>query len=185
MLVLQSKTLRSRAGASLLVSLMAWLMFSMPLDAAEVYKVVDEQGRVTFTDSPPQGSKAEKVEILESNRLPPAPPRPAQPENQRQSAVPDYRLAITYPPNDFHVTPGIRDLDVEISVQPALRAGHRLELTDNGQVVPGRTLQNIVVRGTHVLLARIVDRDSNVVAESEPIQIHVHRPSVGGRRSGG
>lgn len=157
------------------------ILLTAPLGIAQVYKVVDEQGRVTFTDSPPPGSKAEQLEIKETNRLPPTPPRP--PRQERPAAqIPDYQVAITFPPQDFHVTPGIRDLNVEISVAPGLQAGHRLELTDNGQVVPGRRLENIVVRGTHVLLARIVDADGNVLSKSEPVQIHVHRPSVGGKR---
>lgn len=177
MTVLQDKVLR-RCAALGLASLLA---LSPLLSAGDVYKIVDEQGRVTFTDSPPPGTKAEKVEIQEANRLPPPPIRPAQPDAPQTAPIPDYRVAITYPPQDFHVTPGIRDLDVEISVVPGIRAGHRVELTDNGQVVPGRTLQNIVVRGTHVLLARVVDREGNVLSESEPVQIHVHRPSTGGR----
>lgn len=149
---------------------------------AEVYRVVDEQGRVTFTDSPPPGSKAEPLNLQESNRLPPPSALPPRPEPKQQAEIPDYQVVITSPPPNFHVTPGIRDVDVEISVTPGLRAGHRIELTDNGEVVAGRTLQNIVVRGTHVLLARVVDREGKVLSESEPVQIHVHRPSVGGRR---
>lgn len=164
---------------SRVIALLALLIGSFA--TAEVYRVVDEQGRVTFTDSPPPGSKAEQLNLQDSNRLPPPAVQVARPESKPDAGIPDYRVAITSPPPDFHVNPGIRDLNVEISVTPSLRSGHRIELTDNGEVVPGRSLQNIVVRGTHILLARVVDGNGHVLSESEPVQIHVHRSSVGGR----
>lgn len=164
---------------ALVIALIALLI--APLAVAQVYRVVDEQGRVSFTDSPPPGSKAEKLDLQDSNRLPAPSDLPPRREPKASDGIPDYQVAITYPPPDFHVTPGLRDLNVEINISPSLGSGHRIELIDNGQLVPGRTLQNIVVRGTHILQARVVDEEGTVLSESEPVQIHVHRPSVGRR----
>lgn len=145
--------------------------------AAEVYKVVDEDGRVTYTDSPPQGKKAEKLELRQSNSLPPiVTERPARDEPEAE-LPPDYDLQITYPPHDFHVNPGIRDLNIQVAVEPSLEADHQLQITDNGEVINGTTMENIVVRGTHVIQARVVDEQGRTLSEAEPIEIHVHRPA--------
>ncbi|MGQ9424985.1 DUF4124 domain-containing protein [Gilvimarinus sp. F26214L] len=153
----------------LLLAISAW--------SAEVYRVVDEQGRVTFTDSPPRGKQADKVEVKESNRLPAA-PTVDRPPREEEPAPTDYQLRITYPPNDFHVNPGVRSVEVQVAVEPALKPNHNLQITDNGAPLPGTRLENIVVRGTHLVQARVVSREGEILAESEPVQIHVHRPSV-------
>lgn len=147
--------------------------------AAEIYKVVDENGRVTYTDKPPQNRPAEKVQLKEPNTVPPAviTRRPA-PEPEKSDIPTDYQLRIAYPPDEFHVNPGMRNLSVQVAVDPPIHPRHQLQVLDNGQVLPGTTLENIVVRGTHVLQARIVDQQGRTVSQSEAIEVYVHRPTV-------
>lgn len=149
---------------------------------ADVYKVVDENGRITYTDAPPKGQRAEKVDIKDSNTLPRTRVTKrlsAEAENEPKDAIPDsYQITITNPPDDFHMTPGIRDLSVQVEVNPPIHPSHRLEITDNGAPVQGMTLENVVVRGAHRLQARVVDEQGRIISASAPVQFFVHRPTV-------
>lgn len=146
--------------------------------AADVYKVVDEDGRITYTDQLPKGKKGEKVELPKGNSLPRTvlrDPRPAEPS----SPIPThYNLQISYPPDEFHVNPGMRNLNIQVTVAPPLYREHELQITDNGEVIEGTTMENIVVRGTHAIQAKVVDAQGRTVSQSEPIHIYVHRPTV-------
>jgi hypothetical protein len=147
--------------------------------AAEIYKVVDENGNVTYTDTPPRNKKAEKIEFPQGNTLPPTRVTKRLSPPKAQSGIPtDYQLRITSPPDEFHVTPGIRNLDIQVAVEPALHPHHELQITDNGTVIQGNTMENIVVRGMHRIQAQVVDQQGAIVSQSEPIHIYVHRPSV-------
>lgn len=163
---------------SLCTFLLGLAVFFIQSVSADVYKVVDEQGRVTYTDSPPKGLQAEKLELKESNSLPPVAARAQPPRSQQEPENTDYQLRIVFPPPAYHLNPGQRSLSVQVAVEPALSAEHRLQITDNGQPVQGTTLENIVVRGAHTLQARVVDARGRVLAESAPVQFFVHRPSV-------
>lgn len=145
--------------------------------AAEVYKVVDENGNVTYTDSPPRNGNAEKIELPEGNRLPPTIVR-QRPPSREPTDNPDYRLRITSPPDGFHLNPGMWNLNIQVSVDPPLLPDHELQITDNGKIIEGTTLENIVVRGTHVIQARIVDEQGSTISRSAPIEVYVHRPTV-------
>lgn len=154
--------------------------FLVSLAAAEVYKVVDEDGRVTYTDAPPQGKLAEKLELRESNTLPRTRvTRRLSPAKQEESIPTAYQLRITFPPAEFHVNPGMRSLSVQVAVDPPLHPSHNLQITDNGESIDGSTLENIVVRGAHDLQARVLDEQGRIVSESAPVRFYVHRPSVG------
>jgi hypothetical protein len=150
------------------------------LTAAEVYKVVDENGRVTYTDAPAKGQTAEKLELKETNSVPRTRVTTRlSPAEEKQTIPTDYQVQITYPPNDYHVNPGQRDLSVQVAVDPPLHPNHSLQITDNGESVDGTTLENIVVRGAHRLQAKVVDEQGRVVSESAPVRFYVHRPAVG------
>lgn len=163
---------------SLMTSLLLALCLSAAAPWADVYKVVDENGRVTYTDTPPANARAEKLELPESNSLPAVTGRPRAAAPTDQGEAMDYQLAIIFPPPEYHFTPGQRSLSVQVAVEPPLRRGHQLQISDNGVPVQGSTLQNIVVRGTHILQARILNADGQVLVESAPQTFYVHRPSV-------
>lgn len=147
---------------------------------ADVYKVVDEEGRVTFTDTPPQGKKAEKIQLREGNSIPRTTVTTQAPSEERKQGVPsDYQVRIVSPPDEFHVNPGMRNLNIQVAVEPALHPSHELQITDNGEVIEGTSLENIVVRGRHVIQAHVVDQEGNPISQSEPIEVYVHRPALG------
>lgn len=167
---------------------LATLFCSAHLAAQTVYKQVDEQGNVSFSDSP-QSAGSEEVKVRPSSgiRLPQPRQRidPQQRERRQQEAEERdsyQRLAITQPEHDtaFWRTSG--DVAIQVAIEPSLRSGHRLQLELDGetqQTQQGNTfnIQNID-RGTHEATVHVVDSDGKVLKSSELARFTVHRRSV-------
>jgi hypothetical protein len=170
---------------------MALAVFAMAPVAAQVYKVVDSQGRVTYTDSPPKdGRSYEKVELKELNQhqaIEPvpslAPPRPAPSDSESGQAFIDYMVQIATPAPGTQVPPGQRDLPVAAQVSPPLAEDHALQFLLNGEPLtePSRDTSLVIeeiFRGEHRLMVRVLDSNGEIMAESDPIPVFVHRPTV-------
>ncbi len=154
---------------------------------AEIYRWVDKDGNVHFTDQAREGAKA--VELNEATVFPgmkPAAPAAVGPESpaDRQSAEADYeRFVITSPANEVNIWTGEGRVEVDVDLVPALREGHRLVLNVNGSPVSdgfsgGRLVLNNVERGTHRLVAEIRDGSGVVLRRSEPVLFHLKRPTI-------
>ena len=151
------------------------------LTAAQVYKTVDENGRVTYTNTP--GDKpAEKVDIAEPNTMEPVQTRTPLPQDRKPTAVPSsYEVTITSPSNDMHLNPGEWNLAIQVATVPDLDSSHRVQITDNGAVVSNEgtaaTISNIL-RGSHIIQAQVMDAGGRILGSSEPVTVYVHRPTV-------
>jgi hypothetical protein len=153
---------------------------------AQVYKHVDEEGNVTFTDAPPPD--AQPVEIGPTNTAPPPaaayPKAPA--DKPKTGGGGNYSLSITAPAHEqiFH---GGGIFTVSASVSPSLGPNHQLQLFMNGaprgepQGGASWPLTN-VSRGEQVLEVAVVDADGKEIARSKPVTVFVFRPSTGGSR---
>lgn len=153
---------------------------------AEVYKVIDKDGRVTYTDDPPQNAPYEAVELKPINTQPPvevqANPRP-QAQPNRSDDAPLYALNIAAPADGTAVPPGQRDLQIEVQLEPALRGDHRIQFMLNGAPVgePTTRYQTIIheiFRGEHSVSAAVLDANGRVIATSPGVTVFVIRPTV-------
>jgi len=159
------------------------LLTSPPLGAG-IYKTIDEEGNVYYSDRPTPG--AEKVELPPPTvYTPPKLPAAGSPAASKQTdSKPAYEsLRILSPKPDEAIRSNNGDLIVEWAVDPPLkrRQGHRLMLILDGQEVPatgGRHQFKNLDRGTHTLSARILDRRGRVLAEAEPVTFHLLRISI-------
>ncbi len=150
--------------------------------AAEIYRWVDDQGNVEFSDVPREG--AEKVEVgpTATITLPKLSDIDTAPAQEDTVAAPPYeKLLITFPEHDSAFNTASGDVTVMMEVVPGLYPNHSLRLTlDGSQSVT--TKQNFhkfsnVDRGTHQLTLEIVD-NSGVVLAGPTVTFTVHRPSV-------
>ena len=176
-----------RRGTVLIPALVAVL--AAPAAHGEIYRYVDESGTVVYTDKPRPG--AEKVELpgisVYRGGVPRAASAPAggRKETARDSAPAYEAVRIVSPANDQAFWSAAGEVVVQVETQPELRvkAGHRLRLYMDGRPMEGLLettavrLRN-VARGTHTLRAEVVDGAGRVLAESEPVTFHLHRPSV-------
>ncbi|RME35379.1 MAG: DUF4124 domain-containing protein [Gammaproteobacteria bacterium] len=169
--------------------LAGWILAAMLLaitgqPAAEVYRWVDEQGNVIYSDTPHPG--AEVIENLDPQTIESL--RLKSPKKKRpvEKLAPEYELLrIASPANDSAVRANNGNITVEVEVRPPLMVelGHRLTLYLDGKpVIEGENkttleLQNLP-RGSHTLQVAITDRKGNVFKKSELIVFHLLRVHI-------
>lgn len=152
----------------------------------QVYKTVDEDGNVRYSDTPASGGVSQTVEIPQVNNMaPPAENAWKEPEQPGQEAEPalDYQPTITAPGNETTIPMGPGNFSVSADVQPPLKAGHTLQLYLDGapEGVPqesGSWSLTNVFRGAHDLEVAVLDREGEELARSQPVRVYVLRPSI-------
>lgn len=153
--------------------------------AEEIYKTVDENGKVIYTDTPTK--EGEKVEMQELNTVPPPEyrPRPSSSSSEGGSSMdgpPNYQLYFSSPADGTKVGPEQTSLNVQVQVEPGLQSGHLLQFFVNGQ--PQGTAQSStsfvatnLMRGQKTIGVAIVDQQGNVLASAAPVRVYVIRPN--------
>ena len=163
------------------IALLCLLLVLLPAHAA-IYKQVDENGKVTFTDRPE--GKAVQPEDLPTINSQPALELPDNSKSKSAGADgTDFQVAILFPANGSHIPAGQRDIEVQVEVWPALPEGYSLQAYLNGApygaaaTVTSLLLQE-VYRGEHQIRVDLIDPDGEIVAASSPVTITVFRPTV-------
>lgn len=141
-------------------------LFAVTAAVAEtVYKKVNPDGSVEFTDT---GSKdSEEVKIREPVTFkPPSLPKLDLPVKKLSPTV-SYSLTITKPAED-EVLINLPEVTVSVSLQPALLSGigHKLrfELAGESKVTSSSSVSfSNVPRGAHSIIVSVVDSNGEVV----------------------
>ena len=158
------------------------LFLVLATQAAPVYKHVDEQGQVTYSDKPVDEGD-QPVTLKPVSVIPGRPvarkPEPAAPATETTPVR--YELEWLKPLNEQTLRNIGGKLEVDLKLKPGLPAGHRVELWLDGvkkgewEGVPVTLTE--VWRGTHSLEARLVDAQGKALARSA-ITIYVHQNSL-------
>ncbi|HLV77818.1 MAG TPA: DUF4124 domain-containing protein [Marinobacter sp.] len=152
---------------------------------AEVYRHVDDQGNVSFSDEPMAGSETVRIKPVTTITLPkPEVVRETDElirEVQREGA--NYNsLSFAYPENNQAFHSGSGDVTFQVNSSPGLKPGHKYEITLDGQPVGQSTSGSVTVnnidRGTHRAGVHIVDQQGVQVKTGPSVTFTVHRPSV-------
>jgi len=154
------------------------------IQAQTVYKVIQPDGTVEFTDSPPAGEAAQRVEVAPLNTLPPlVSPRDAfddQPAAPAKAAYSEFR--ITSPKNDSSFWETSGNVNVDVSLAPSLRSGDKIEVLLDGRSVGGGRSTAIALtamdRGTHSVQAVIKDASGKVLARSNTVSFTLQKGSL-------
>ena len=151
---------------------------------AEVYRVINENGTVTYTDNPPAGDPSvESVDLPTINTQ----SAPAIPTTVKKVAAEEQtgyqKIAILTPTQGSTIPPGHQEVTIQIALTPALQTGHLIQLLFNGQHYgppSSSTTFHIgsLVRGEHSIKAHILDSKNNIVGQSNSITIYVKRHSI-------
>lgn len=172
------------AIVALIWIVLAWSL-APALTADEIYKHVDKNGNVSFSDRPLDGGKP--IDLSPTNSAGSI----ALPKQNRRlsdsSPTGEYQsLRITRPQNDVTIHDNAGNLGVAVQVAPALRSGDSIRLLVDGSspledsTSGGFQLLN-VDRGTHQLQAQLLDNLGNVLLVSELVTVHLRRQSVQNR----
>jgi hypothetical protein len=159
---------------------------------AQIYKTVDANGNVVFTDIAPverSGQKpAQEVSVQPMNSYEP-PPTAQMPSASMPgpSTAPGYysALEVISPTEDETIRDNAGNVQIEVAISPPLRSDHRLLLVLDGSPTEVEAVNGVfelsnVDRGTHTAGARAVDRAGNVLIESNPATFNLMRVSIDG-----
>ena len=152
---------------------------------ADVYRSVDADGNVTYSDTPHSG--AEKIEVQEPTIIPSTRSQiKLGPDKSAKQAVPYTSIAIASPANEETLR-NVRTVSVQGQLPPSLQTsfGHRVQILFNGSPVtqPSASLSatlNDVERGAHTLELVVVDRRGTEIARSPASTFFLHQTSVRG-----
>lgn len=151
--------------------------------SAEVYKTVDKQGRVTYTDTPPAKTTPKAVELPSINTMPgtQATAIPSS-DNSQPPATADYQLEITNPSNGTTLLPEERSVNISVNLNPALGEGMQLAYYLDGTLIEQTTQLGISLneppRGEHKLSAAVLDDEGKTLVQSQTVTIVVMRPML-------
>lgn len=165
-----------------LVALLS-MCIALSATAAELWRWKDADGVTHYSDRPVQGAQridVQNTQVSSGAVEPTAPPSPRPPE---PPAFTRYtRCAVAAPSNDevFHYPDAV---NARMDVEPALQAGHRLQVMLNGSAFkewPANQFAYTLTlyRGSYTLNVRVVDANGRVLCAGSPITFHVQQPSV-------
>jgi hypothetical protein len=162
--------------------ILACLLLTLALPAgAQIYKYIDANGNMVFTNQPPEGVAAESVELPPTNTVEmqaPKVPMPAVSADPEQGAA--YRvLQLTGLPDDEAMRANNGSFSVGVLLEPQLAPAHRLRLLLDGQpygapsTTPRLQLSNID-RGEHSLAVEVLSGGKSI-QQSDTVTFTVQR----------
>jgi uncharacterized protein DUF4124 len=143
----------------LILSLLLVFFITCP-GAETVYKTVDDDGNIIFTDKPSENAEEIKLQELQTIDNPNpirSTPRPRQTDKGSLYKT----FFIANPANDSGIRSNNGSVSISVSLEPTLRPGHKIIISMDGKEIGSGTsvsLQN-VDRGTHSISASVVDGD--------------------------
>ena len=165
------------------------LLFNFASGAHDIYRKVDKDGNVIFTDVPSEG--AEKIQLKETTTIQSLDVEPSSsqvPTRQEEQPIPYKSVSIVNPQNDEAIRDNAGNVNIKVSIEPALYPGHEVVVYVDGEEKTSGAgtafnLENID-RGTHQLRASIKDHEGHILVSSKSTTFHMLRQSIIQRRPG-
>ena len=166
------------------------VMALIPLSLqGEIYKTVDDQGNVLYSDTQSENNTSEKVTLEPITPLPP-------PSLDRSSEQPPEDSVKKNYYRSFKIIEPVHEATVRnngsfiatVQLIPKLATGHRIRFSMDGKVInkPERSLSVTVFnadRGSHSLQVEIITSDDKVI-KSATSTVYIHRAIVRPSSSG-
>lgn len=156
------------------------LTFTLSVNA-EIYRWVDEHGKLHFSDKAPN-SDVEAYEPKPILVIPATPGinRSKSPPRSVKKQVKYKDLKVASPVNDAVFTPeNSAEIVVTVEVTPYLQQGHQLVIYLDSQLyLKGRQrvlVLNNLDRGTHTIRATIINEKGKLLKSSENVSFHVQK----------
>jgi hypothetical protein len=173
------------------VKILAFVMAALlPLVAvAEIYKYVDSNGVVRYTDKPPsKNAKPMELPTLQTYTGAEGSNSENADENELDSILlpttASYTgIELTSPGADQVFSTGNPQITASAQVDPGLQAGHRVVFLVDGlpfPAPPGESSTQLtgLNRGSHTLQAVVMDSRDSIQVQSEPINFQMNQPSL-------
>ena len=156
---------------------------------AQIYKWIDSQGVVHFSDRPHPGSEQIKIPDAQSY-TPPVKQSGSDTENQEKKETSTSeehkytKIGIVQPLNEATIRNNQGYVVVAVELEPALAQGDNLQIIFDGAPMgdpqPNLLFQlNGIYRGKHTIAVQVINSEGEVLLTSDSITIFMHRPRVG------
>lgn len=190
---------------------MICILLSLSFDAmAKVYKSVDEKGHVVFSDVPKPGSKEVDIPSLSVHQTgsaaksgdlaPSLLPANAAPANEpviaptsKRPAIDgvkkEYTFSLVMPSNQDTIWSNEGIITVEANISPDLQEGDQLAVLVDGSIL-AKSPKNIPIqlknidRGEHTVQVQILDARGEVLKQTSPVTVFLHKTTKSMRRPG-
>jgi hypothetical protein len=154
--------------------------------ANEVYRWVDKDGQIHYSDRPHEGAEMVTLPSAQTFSMPASQTGQRTQDKQKDKQAADLysSVAIVSPGSDEVLWGTDGTVKVSASVQPQLRRGHKLMIyLDNRAVASLTGTQREaeltdVFRGEHTLRSEVADSTGSVVAKSDSVSFTVKQTSI-------
>ncbi len=177
---------------SLLTAFTISLLISATQLSAQVYKVVDKDGNVTYTDQAPADGSApielQPISVIEAPTYETAPASTeADAEDAKEMSFSQLRrnysdFAIVSPQSEESVWRPDGPISVAWNAKNALQEGMQVTILVDGKKHSSTTQQMVAVadlnRGEHTVTAELRDAKNRVVAKAGPVTFFVRQPGL-------
>ena len=158
---------------------------------AQVYKTVDADGNVTYTDRPPaDGSKPVKlapISVIEAPAYAKKPSVDKDGEAANELSLRDMRknykdFAIVAPQEEQSIWQPDKAITVAWNVRYQLQQGMSVTIFVNGRQFATTTERMIPIgeldSGEHVVSAQLKDAKNRKIATAKPVTFYIQRPNI-------
>src|SRR5215472_6387985 len=153
--------------------------------AATVYRWVDDDGVVHYSDQPHPNAEKLQVHAAQTYKPSAADTAAAAGGGASSGAAPaPYRGCAIMQPQDGQNFANVDSLTVVVQTDPVLHQGDKVYVTVDGQALNGgnptgsQFVLSPVDRGTHIAQAQVKDASGAVQCQTPPVTFEVHQNSV-------
>jgi hypothetical protein len=154
--------------------------------AATVYKWIDENGVVHYSDQPHANAEKVHVQAVQTYRAGPASAGGGATQAAPSAAAPTaaYAGCAIAQPGDNQNYPNLDSLSIVVRTDPSLHPGDQIFLIldgsplNNAQAVGNQYTLSPVERGTHTLQAVVRDGTGALMCQTPAVTFSVTQPSI-------
>lgn len=163
----------------LLTVVLCPLGFSASLCAAEIYKVVNSDGSISYSDQPPKDAAADEVVLPEIFILPSVDVPTVSALSSAQTAdLQSKSVRIHSPLNEEVIRGSDNRLSIVVSVSPTIAEDERLQLLQNGKPYgpaqsSGQWNLARLLPGTQKFSVQLVSNTGQIRGQSSTVTIYV------------
>ncbi len=169
------------ARAMRLLILILTLVLSSPLLARDVYKWVNADGEVIYSETYQPG--AESIRVHDELKKGGVDTKQLEGQSQDEGSTGYSDFTIVQPADNETIRSAESSVSVGISLTPPLQGGHEIYLSVDGTQLKSAikttqlVLQNLV-RGNHTLKAEIRDKEGKVLKQSNSIRFNLRQEAL-------
>ena len=176
----------NRIITTLIITLAASLAMSGHV-AAQLYKGVDAEGNVVYSDKPFENAETftpPTLSVMDAPKVAKPEAAPETPEEEEKVETSYSRFTILSPSSGETIWNN-PDLAVRMIIEPELatKEGHRIWLLMDGSPVvrhSGSPVINIgqVYRGTHTFEGQVRNQKGQILKRTSPVQVHIKQTAI-------